>query len=62
MPALDEFLNASAQAVSITLPQVPSGGAWEHVLDTSAPAAPVATSGAASVQAVEAHAVRIYRG
>ena len=56
------FLNASPQAVSITLPQVPSGSAWEHVLDTNDPAAPVATSGAATVQVVAAHAVRIYRG
>jgi hypothetical protein len=32
------FLNASAQAVTITLPQVPSGAAWEHVLDTNEPA------------------------
>jgi len=56
------FLNASEQAVSITLPPVPGGGAWEHVLDTTDPAAPVARSGPATVQFVERHAVRIYRG
>jgi len=56
------FLNASADAVTITLPQVPSGGGWEHVLDTNDPAAPVATSGPATVQRVAPHAVRIYRG
>jgi isoamylase len=56
------FLNASAQAVTMTLPQVPSGGTWEHVLDTNDPAAPVATSGPATVQVVAPQAVRIYRG
>ena len=56
------FLNASAHAVTITLPQVPSGGAWEHVLDTNDPGAPVATSAPATVQAVGAQTVRIYRG
>jgi len=56
------FLNASAAAVTMTLPQVPGGGTWEHVLDTNEPAAPVATSGPATVQVVAPQAVRIYRG
>ena len=56
------FLNASEQPVSITLPRVPSGGVWEHVLDTTDAKAPVATSGPATVQFVERHAVRVYRG
>ena len=56
------FLNASAQAVTITLPAVPSGAVWEHVLDTNDPSAPVATSAAETVQPVAPHSVRIYRG
>jgi isoamylase len=56
------FLNASATPVTITLPRVPSGGVWEHVLDTNDPAAPVATSAPGTVQVVAPQAVRIYRG
>jgi hypothetical protein len=56
------FLNASPQAVTITLPRVPSGGTWEHVLDTNDPEAPVATSAPATVQVVGPQSVRIYRG
>ena len=60
--SLYAFLNASSEPVTITLPAVPSGGVWEHVLDTNDPGAPVASSAAATVQLVVPHSVRLYRG